>query len=684
MARIDSGSSNAAAIAAQARAAAAAEAKKKAAAEAKKKAAAEAAKKAAAEAAKKKAAEAAKRKDGFDPKKHLGALDKNYTGGKDLKGLANGKGTQTINKDGSVTNKHESTKKGTTTSESLTTHRNKWTGQSDLKFESSSKTPTSATNYRETKHTYEAHQDLLHRTTSTQGKEVSIKKGNTTNTDSHQVATNQYGQKTVTDAHTKAVEKGDTTTSHTDSTTKGAFNTKQKTVTDKTEVKHEGKADAKTGAFGLKSLKDAETTTTTTKTDTRGTNFALSHSSEFKDGKFTLKDSADWKKQSFNKEVGKEKEWKLKDAPKPDAGFTQKAVDGKQGKLDKLQKAGDLLGAAGVKKEWKGKEWDNVKLDELDGEKARFAGSKVGTSGSSSVSVGANGVDAKFKREAVAGLYAQHNDSVTGAHGTASYKAGAKLEAKAGVDAQGKLNLNGLDASVNARVGVSAEASISGKLESNSLGKIGGVDVKVGAEGTAKVSAEAEAHANGSVKITRNPPAAIAEGSVGASAVAKAEAEVKVSAGPFSVKASGYASAGAEAKASGVIGYQDGKLKIGGSAGAALGLGLGGSVNVEVDVKQIGTMAKNTAIKYGDQNGDGKLGLDDVTAGAKKLGTGAAHVASDVAHGAAHLASDAAHGVANAASNATHAVANAASNVTHAAASAVSSAASTVRSWLPW
>ncbi len=621
MARIDSGSSSSATFAAAKQAAAAAA--KQAAAAAAKQAAAAAAKKAAADAAKKKAAEASKRKDGFEAKKHLGKLDKNYEGGKsgDLGKLANGKGTSKLNKDGSTTTSLEQSKKGTTTKQDLTTSRNKYTGQTKLKFESTSKTQTSATNSRETKHKFDAQTDLLRRTTSTQSKEVTLKKGQTTTVDSRSTATDQYGNKKVTTGNSKAVEHGNTTKTDGHSTTKGAFNTKQTVHETKTEVK------------------DGKLTTTTTSKDTKGTDFALSHSTGFADGKFTLKDSADWKKNSFNKETGKEKEWKLKDVPTPDGGFTQQKTTGVQGGLDKAQKVGDLLGAAGLKKEWKGAAWDTSKLKELEAEKVSFAGSKVGTVGSSSISVGANGVDAKFKREASAGLYAQHNDSIEGTHGKASYQAGAKLEAKATFDATGKLNANGLDVGLNAKVGVSAEASIKGAVESKPV-KFAGAELKVGAEGTAKVVAEAEAHATGTVKVTRNPPTAIATGSVGASAVVKAEAEVKVSAGPFAVKATGYASAGAEAKASGTIGYQDGKLKIGGSLGAALGVGLGGSVNIEVDVKQIGEMAKHEAMAIGDQNHDGKLGLDDVAAGAK--------------------------------------------NLKNAAVNTVSNAAKTVRSWLPW
>lgn len=561
--------------------------------------------------------EVKKRADGFTDK-HVPSLTESYEAGKSkqaqLKKLATGAGK--LNADGSTTTTTERKKKGATTKQEVTTSREKFTGKTKLKSE----TTVTEKSGRETKAKFNAETDVLRRATSTQSREVTTKKGDKTTVESKSTAVDAYGNKQVTKGKTTSVEKGNTTTSDARSTVTGAFNTSQTVAEHKTVVK------------------DGDHTTTRTTKDSKGSTFALSNGvTEFKDGKFTLKDSADWKKQSFNKEKGTEHEWKLKDVPTPDAGFTQKKTTGVQSKLDKAKIAGDIAGAAGLKKTLvETPKFDTAKLSELEAEKAHFVGSKVGTNGETKVTVGANGVDAVYKRGASAGLYAQHNDSVEGTHGKASYQAGAKLEAKANVDAQGKLNLNGLDASVSAKVGVSAEASIKGKLESKPLMKLGGVDITASAEGSARVAAEAEAHVDGKAKFTRNPPAAILEGSAGASAVVKAEADVKVAAGPFSVKASGYASAGAEAKASGVIGYQDGKLKLGGSLGAALGVGLGGSVNVEVDVAQIGTMAKKAA----DQNGDGKLGLDDVTAGAKNLG--------------------------------------------HAAMSGVSSAASTVRSWLPW
>ncbi len=239
---------------------------------------------------------------------------------------------------------------------------------------------------------------------------------------------------------------------------------------------------------------------------------------------------------------------------------------------------------------------------------------QVGVTGGQSVRFdGRRGVDATFNREAKAGVYAESSGQVSGRFGEASYQAGAKAEAKASVDARGRIDTNGLDATVTARVGASVEAEVHARAETPSV-SIGGVDVNASVEGHARATAEAVAEATGTVQITRDPPTAILKGEAGASAVAKVEGEVKFSAGPFSVEALGYASAGAEARASGVFGYEDGKLKIGGSLGAALGVGLGGSATVEVDVAQIGEMAKNVA----DVNDDGKVDFWDGVAAIKK------------------------------------------------------------------
>lgn len=667
MSAISNSGSSSAAAAARARQAAEAAAKKRAA-EAAKKAAEAAAKKKAAEAAKKAAAQAAKNKDAFSSSKT-----------KDVEKLANGKGKLALNKDGSSTQTFEKTKKsGATTKQELTTKKDLL--GSKLKFEE-----THTVGNKETKTKLSQNKDLLTGTTASQSVETTVKRGNVTKTHLEQTDTGAFGSQRKTIGDSKGVTTGNTTVTNGTSTTTSGFNSKSVTNEKKTEVKGDWRG--------------KESTTTTTSKSTTGTDFQLSTAREFKDGTFSLKTSGDWKKHSFNKEVGKEKEITLKPST-ADKGFTQ---TDKSSKLDKAQKVGDLAAAMGAKTTvWKGEDINTVgdKPFEKDGKPVdnhQFVGTRSGVRGSGELTVGANGVEGKFNREAVAGAYAERGGAVEGDHGKASYQAQAKVEARASFDASGKLNANGLDLKVGAKVGVSAEASVKGKLETKPV-KFAGVDLTAGVEGNARVAAELSAEATGTAKITRNPPTAILEGKAGASAVVKAEADVKVSAGPFSVKASGYASAGAEATASGVIGYQDGKLKLGGSLGAALGVGLGGSVAVEVDVKQIGEMAKNTAVKVADQNGDGKLDMKDAAAIGSNLASGARNTAAAVSKTVSNAAratvattraavktvtttvSNAARNVAstvsNAASNAASAVSNTARNV----ASTVSNAASNVAS----
>ncbi|MBJ6766014.1 hypothetical protein JGU66_35120 [Myxococcaceae bacterium JPH2] len=503
---------------------------------------------------------------------------------KDIKKLANSSNsTVKTNKDGSVSRSSTTTKKQTTQSKELTTSKGPL-GESKFKYATTSKTGgTTAKNTRTTQ------SDVFGRTTSTHQREVSREKGNTAKTETNTKTTDHRGTKKEVDAKSTKVTTGNTSKTDTRSVTTDSHGNKAVTKESSTATKN------------------GNTTTTKTSKETTGTERTNTAVSKFEDGKYTLGNQTDWKNNKFNKEVGFNKEKELKPSS-ADSGFTQAKKD----KLSRAQTAGDLLGAAGVKKEWKS-EFNHIKENNTSKTPGTFVGSRVGTSGSQSFSVGADGVNAAYNREAKAGLYAEKTGKTTGKYGEASYKAGAQLEAKASVDAKGKLNTNGLDASVSAKASASAEVNISGKAQTKSV-KVAGVDLNASVEGKAKASAEVSAEATGKVKVTRNPPTAIAEGTVGASAVAKVEGEVKASAGPFAVKASAYASAGAEAKATGVIGYEDGKLKIGGSAGAALGLGAGASATVEIDVKQVGEMAKNTAVAVADANHDGKLGLDDAKA----------------------------------------------------------------------
>jgi ElaB/YqjD/DUF883 family membrane-anchored ribosome-binding protein len=365
-------------------------------------------------------------------------------------------------------------------------------------------------------------------------------------------------------------------------------------------------------------------TVTTGNKKTSGTELNTSTSAQYEDGKYNVGAQGSWKKdssseRSYNKEIER-------GPGTEDKGFTQKA---KNDKLGRAQQAGELLNDVGPKKTLSTGEIDKSKMVEnnrVKGDPNTFVGTRHGYAGKHEVTIGAGGLNASGNIEAKAGLYAEKKSKdIDPTRGGAQYSAAAKLEAKASAEGKAKLNANGLDASGSAKIGVTAEASATGKVQSKSV-KVAGEDLNVGAEGTVKVSAQATAEVNAKAKITRNPPTAILEGGAGASAVVKAEAEGKLSAGPFAVKGNVYGSAGAEATAKGSIGYENGKIKISGSLGAAVGLGAGGGVGVEVDVRQIGNMAQNTAKpvidkakQVADVNRDGKVDTNDARAAARNV-----------------------------------------------------------------
>ncbi|MDP1828844.1 MAG: hypothetical protein Q8L48_36625 [Archangium sp.] len=378
-------------------------------------------------------------------------------------------------------------------------------------------------------------------------------------------------------------ERGDTLETATRTTSKDSRGNKARS-SDVTRVTEQGKS-----------------VVTTNEKRASGSDLTTRSSTTYEDGKFTLSDGADWLK---NTSVDKSY---LKETEVDSTKFLEKS-DKVTGFIGKIFKA---LGLEG--------EWQKTLSEDLMKSTTLFEGdhgsvtTQVGVTGSQRFAIDGDGIEASFDREARAGVYAHAHDEVTGRFGEASYDANAKAEAYARIDGQARIDANGLDAQINAKVGVAIEADITARAQSKSV-TFAGTELYAAVDGRARVAAEASAEATGTVKITRNPPTAIARGTAGASAVVKAEGELKLSAGPFSVVGSAYASAGAEARATGVIGYEDGKFKIGGSAGAALGLGAGAGVTVEIDVRQIGEMAKNAA----DVNGDGKLGFDDATAAVGK------------------------------------------------------------------
>ncbi len=254
-----------------------------------------------------------------------------------------------------------------------------------------------------------------------------------------------------------------------------------------------------------------------------------------------------------------------------------------------------------------------------------FIGTHNGTRGSSSLEFGKGALTGQYSREALAGAYLQKSGSVTGKNGSAAYDAELKAEALARVDAHARLDSNGVKATVNARANVSVEVNVSGSASTRKV-TIAGVQTDAGIAATGRAVAELNAEATATAQITRHPPTAILEGKAGASAVAKVEGDIQAHVGPFSVRGSAYASAGAEATASGILGYRDGKLQIGGSAGAAFGLGAGGNAVVEVDVKQIKDAAVHVAVAAADRNHDGKVTIGDVGAGLHQVANAASTV----------------------------------------------------------
>jgi hypothetical protein len=535
-------------------------------------------------------------KDAYVDEPRLQSFDKPVR--KDIQKLAgDDKATVTTNRDGSQTRAASSTGKGPKTDRTLTTRKGAL-GGSDLKYQSTKKAGKSTV----TKGA-EYHTDSFGRSTSSTSTKTTTTKGKV---------------ETASSTTTKNGARGLQTKSKTEETTRttdlGKKGTRAKTTSDTTTTDNRGHASSTketstkvstgTPAEGNKPAVPGTTTTASTKT-TKGTTFSTAYKQGFAAGAASLGVSQDRKTGP-----GVEKSWNKEKEVKPastDKGFTQ------NGKVEKAQKAADLASAAGLSATF-GKN----KPDPAAAIPPGFTGARAAVTGDQGVTVGPGGVSGTYNREATAGVYAGSAGSATGKYGTASYEAQAKAEAKASVDAQGKLDSNGLTASAGAKASAGVEASISGSASAK-VATVGGVPINVGASGSAKVSAGVSAEATAKAQITRHPPTAIIEGSAGVSAVAKAEANVKVSAGPFSVTASGYASAGAEAKASGVIGYQDGKLKIGGSLGAAVGLGLGGNAGVEVDVHQLEQLAhvpqavaavKNAA----DLNHDGKVDAADAKA----------------------------------------------------------------------
>lgn len=513
-----------------------------------------------------------------------------------------------VNRDGSVTAKKEHKGGNASSTKQVTESKSGgWLTPKKSKAE-----VTSQAGSREVKKSWSESTDAFGRSESADSRTTRKTNGNTS-------ISTTVGHSSTTGAGTFDVNK--TTAGVSSSTVDG-----KKTNTSGVTVTTDDRGNRQVVREESAKVKDGNVTVSSSNKETTGSSFNVKNESGLKDGKFSISSQGDWKSGSAT-----DKSWAREDEKKKtDGGFSQVKDD----KLGKAQKAGDLLAAMGLQTDLVKKEdtdtLHSMKFgkDELNGTKS-FVGADAGVRKQTELTIGANGLKGNIKREAVAGVYAQTAGKTTGKHGTAEGALEAKAEATASVNAKGTLNSNGLDASAGAKVSVGVEASASGKLKSNEV-TIGGEKFSAGVDGKVRVSAEAKAEATVSAKVTRNPPTAVLEGKAGVSAVAKAEAEGSVTLGPIKLMGSAYGSAGVEAQASGVIGYQDGKLKISGSLGAAVGLGAGAKAGVEIDVAAIGKVAVNTAKTVADVNGDGKLGLDDVSAAASKAANVASNAASAV------------------------------------------------------
>jgi hypothetical protein len=464
--------------------------------------------------------------------------------------------------------------------------------------------------------------DFLGRQTSSVARETSrtrglvdSESGQTKTTTTRTTATDQLGIEKNTESRTTTVTQGAddknnvarSTTTSTTTDSRGNSQSSQETKTVNT---------------------NGSTTVTRTSTTSNGSSLTTQGTAGLSDDKFTVGQQATYKNErSTNSSITREREFQPE---RTDKGFTPQRND----PVKRLQTGADVLGAMGARTTLAKNEIPKEAMNETAWSKSdtSFVGTRNGIAGKYEVTGGADGIRAKGNFDASAGFHAETRTpdiekGQAGTQGSANFKAEVAARAKGNAT----INTNGVDASGQAKIGGTVETSLTGRAQSSSV-NIGGVDMNASVDASLKGSATLAAEVNGKFKATRSPPEFVAEGSMGGSAVLKAEGESTFSAGPFSAKVNGYGSLGAEAKVGGSIGYENGKLKFSANAGLALGIGGGGGVSGEVDLAQIGQVAKNTALRVGDANGDGRLGLDD----ARVMATNAVNTARNTVNSAAN------------------------------------------------
>ncbi len=516
----------------------------------------------------------------------------------------------TRNRDGSTT-RSQTSNRGRETQE-LTSRRS--VRGSEVRYQSTSTADNRLGLQTGRKDSFTAKSDVLGRVSSSQTRELSQSSNGVTQTRSRTEAQDILGGRQTTARESTETANGRTTRGSARSVTTDDRGNRQSTF--ERSIRNEAPGRTARGQASV----------------TVGSQSTGTSPSGFSGGTFSASNSRDHKTQVAAQASGSVEFGTARD----DKGFSQKRDD----KLSRAQTVANVVAGAGPKIDLvpNSSFRNEVSSPNLSSDPNSFVGARASVSGSQNLTAGLNGVTGNFNREATAGVYA----NTRGGNEQLGYDARAQVEARASLTATGKLDSNGLTLSGGARVGVRAEVGASAHANTASV-NVAGVPVNAGVRGSATASAEVSAEATGRVGITRNPPTVVAEGTVGASAVAKAEAQMRAHAGPFAVTASAYASAGAEAKATGAVGYENGKLRLSGSVGAALGLGAGGSVGVEVDVNQIGQMAQNTGravaaqvAQKADLNGDGKLDLGDARAAASTVVSGAQRAAHQAVDNAAN------------------------------------------------
>ncbi len=214
---------------------------------------------------------------------------------------------------------------------------------------------------------------------------------------------------------------------------------------------------------------------------------------------------------------------------------------------------------------------------------------------------------------------------VVGAGAATGWRANAKHASgsNAGIDissnaaAGASYGVSANSSGITAEAAASAEANlVEVKANADAMYQWGvaGVSspVSVGAGVNGEVRVGANAGASGKVGLSKDFIGA--KGQLGAFAGVEAKADVHGNLGPLGGKAEASFLAGAGIGADGEFCYENGKIRIGAKAWAALGYGASVGGSVEIDLKQaveLGIVTAKKAKELADRDKDGRLTLND-------------------------------------------------------------------------